>query len=48
MTGLCICVGGWLVLNVVIAALMLLRDRPVLGEAQPTDSPSRRLVSCSN
>jgi hypothetical protein len=35
MTGLSICVGGWLVLNVVFAVLMLLRDRPVL-----TDSPS--------
>ena len=41
MTGLSICVGGWLVLNaVVFAALMLRRDRPVLREAQPTDSPS--------
>jgi hypothetical protein len=34
--------GGWLVLNVVFAALMMLRrDRPVLEEAHPTDSPSR-------
>ena len=42
MTGLSICVGGWLVLNVVFAALMMLRrDRPVLEEAHPTDSPSR-------
>jgi len=35
MTGLSICVGGWLALNVVFAALMLGRD-----EAQLTDSPS--------
>ena len=39
MTGLGICLGGWLVLNVVFAALMMLRrDRLVLEEA---DSPSR-------
>ena len=33
MTGLSICVGGWLVLNAVIfAALMLRRGRPVLRD----------------
>jgi hypothetical protein len=33
MTGLSICVGGWLVLNaVVFAALMLRRNRPALKD----------------
>ena len=33
MTGLSICVGGWLVLNaVVFAALMLRRNRPALRD----------------
>jgi hypothetical protein len=33
MTGLCICVGGWVALNaVVFAALMLRRDQPALRD----------------
>ena len=49
MTGLGICVGGWLVLNVVFAALMTLRrDRPELREAHPTDSPSWPSAAGSN
>jgi hypothetical protein len=49
MTGLSICVGGWLVLNVVFVALMMLRrDRPELREADPTDSPSIPAVADSN
>jgi hypothetical protein len=33
MTGLCICVGGWVALNAVLfAALMLRRDQPALRD----------------
>jgi len=48
MTGLWTCVGGWLVLNAaLVAVLMLRRDQAALRDPNPTDSPSRRLRSYS-
>ena len=60
MSAFSICVGGWLVLNaVVFAALMLRRDRPVLRDrlflwavdaqhGNPIDSPSGPSAADSN